>query len=116
MRRNLRYHNVSRDANASRLRLVFLYASRSRSSRSLRALKKNNNNNNNSKQKFSIIVKTNVKASEIIDCTCAVNNENVEYSFAILWFKCDSRVGPVSQTAIFQFFSRYSEDYLKHML
>ena len=48
-------------------------------------LKKKNNKNNNSKQKFSIIVKTNVKASEIIDCTCAVNNENVEYSFAIFW-------------------------------
>ena len=30
---------------------------------------------------------------------------------------CDSRVGPVGQTVIFEFFSRsYSKDYLKHTL
>ena len=38
-RRNLRYHNVSKDANASRIRLVFLSTLRSCSSRFLRALK-----------------------------------------------------------------------------
>ena len=67
-RLNLCYHNVSRDANASRLPLVFLPTLRSCSSHFLRAFKKNNNK----KQKFIIIVKTNMKAFEIIDCTCTV--------------------------------------------
>ena len=59
---------MSRDANASRLPLVFLPTLRSCSSHFLRAFKKNNNK----KQKFIIIVKTNMKAFEIIDCTCTV--------------------------------------------
>ena len=60
-RRNLRYHNVSRDANTSLLRLVFLSTLRSRSSRF-----------GNNVQKFIKIVKTNMKAPEIIDYTCTV--------------------------------------------
>ena len=52
---------MSRDANTSRLCLVFLFTLRSRSSRF-----------GNNVQKFIIIVKTNIKAPEIIDCTCTV--------------------------------------------
>ena len=59
---------MSRDANASQLRLVLLPTLRSSSSHFLRALKKIKNN----KEKFIIIVKTNKKASEIIDSTCTV--------------------------------------------
>ena len=62
---------MSRDAYASRLRLVFLSTLRSCSSRFLRALKKNNNSNDN-KQKLIVIVKTNMKAFEIINFTCTV--------------------------------------------
>ena len=58
---------MSRDANASRLRLAFLSTLLSCSSCFVRA-KKNNNN----RQKFIVIVKTNMKASEIIDCTCTL--------------------------------------------
>ena len=54
---------MSRDANTSRLRLVFLSTLRSRSSRF-----------GNNVQKFIIIVKTNMKAPEIIDCTCTVKS------------------------------------------
>ena len=62
---------MSRDAYASRLRLVFLSTLRSCSSRFLRALKKNNNNNDN-KQKFIVILKTNMKTFEVINFTCTV--------------------------------------------
>ena len=63
---------MSRDAYASRLRLVFLSTLRSCFSRFLRALKKKNNNNNDNKQKFIVMVKTNMKAFEIINFTCTV--------------------------------------------
>ena len=65
---------MSRYAYASPLRLVLLSTLRSCSSRFLRALKKNNNNNNNNdnEQKFIAIVKTNMKAFEIINFTCTV--------------------------------------------
>ena len=169
---------MSRDAYASRLRLVFLPTLRSCSSRFLRALKKNNNNEN--KQKFIVIVKTNMKAFEIINFTCTVASISsisrfacanvwsvlvltmsiyvtfvgVCFAFVNIFQKkekkrkelkldlffysevihvhlyeksgiliynflvsCDSQVGPVSQTAIFQICSRwYSKEYRKHTL
>ena len=37
--------------------------------------------------------------------TCTCISKRVEYSFAIFFVSCDSRVGPTIQTAIFQFFS-----------
>ena len=59
---------MSRDAYASPLRLVLLSTLRSCSSRFLRALK----NNNDNEQKFIVIVKTNMKAFEIINFTYTV--------------------------------------------
>ena len=43
--------------------------------------------------------------------------KKVEYSSAIFLVSCDSRVGPVSQTAISEICSRwYNREYLKHTL
>ena len=171
---------MSRDAYASRLRLVFLSTLRSCSSRFLRALKKNNKNNDN-KQKFIVIVKTNIKAFEIINfylyscvhlqyiqvCMCKrviracsykehlrdicrgmfcirqylskkeKKEKRIKNGICFFYSKvihvhlheksgilicnflvsCNSQVGPVSQTAIFQICSRwYSKGYLKHTL
>ena len=45
-------------------------------------------------------------------CTCKWKKKNTRLQF---FGSCDSRVGPVSQTAIVQIFSRwYSKDSLKH--